>query len=47
MGCVGPWEDAGMSEAPAQAKILLKQKGTDALRVVWIRLLDSFKGKRG
>lgn len=39
--------NAGMSEAPTQAKILLMQKEMDALRVVWIKLLESFKGIRG
>lgn len=36
-----------MSEAPAYAKILVMWKETDALRVVGINLLESFKGGRG
>lgn len=45
--CVALLGNAGMSEAPTQAKILLMQKEMDALRVVWIKLLESFKGIRG
>lgn len=37
MDYVWHWEDAGMSEAPAQAKSLLMR------RVVWIKLLESLE----
>ena len=36
-----------MSEAPAYAKILVIWKEIDALRLVGINLLESFKGRRG
>lgn len=33
-----------MNEATAQGQILLMWKEIDVLRVVWIKLLESFKG---
>lgn len=38
--------DANMSEAPAYANILRMWKEIDALRVVWIHLLEYLKGRR-
>lgn len=36
--------NAGMSKAPAQAKILLTQKEMDALRAVWLSYWSLLKG---